>query len=248
MYDGLYYTSDAGMSWEFVNQDRDLGEGSLKGVTGDDLYFDGYDLTASGDYGRTFIPLREGLPHGTKLYLYNPDENLFAHTGDSIYRFVGDRWHLLRGPEGEALHSPRKLGDLVSFGAWDQFDFTLHDGSSYLIVPYHGILRAETHSIVSAGEAPVAPPPALPGFTFHPNPATNDARVILQSIPRGSGELTVFDILGRQRWKATVNAGVREYRWNLTDFSGHLVQAGTYLIVVQIDGKISSRLCIVRRP
>ncbi len=105
--------------------------------------------------------------------------------------------------------------------------------------PYSGSTSVETqqHQLKSS-------PQTETEFTVFPNPTQGHVSINLPDWKEYAGTLEVLDMNGRSVWK-------RKVEWRdgrIKQFDWHMLQAGTYLVVLQRKGQIPSMQRVVIQP
>lgn len=237
-WSGLYYTSSGGLSFEWVNRNEGYGDlyASSVSTNGNDQYFLYYPPDSSSlDYGRTWELTHDGLHDGT-THMFNHETHgeIIMQSNTGMYIYQNNRWNLLRDREGTSIWSEAAQ---TRWGGASFIDYT--NRYVYIGVQTHGLFRIELGAITAIRNETVHTPRA-PTLELYPNPA--DTRVSIfwgfRSFSK-SIDIQIFDVLGREVWRAGNLSETGSLTWNCRRFDRTPVASGVYLVVL-IDGSGTS--------
>ncbi|MCX7737200.1 MAG: T9SS type A sorting domain-containing protein [Candidatus Kapabacteria bacterium] len=204
------------------------------------IYIAGSGYSTSGafvstDNGLTFIPIDEGLPKTLiyKIAISDDEKYIFAATEAGPYVFIVEQ---------------NKWFTLASKNSPDQ---------TYWSVEYIPNLRTARFVTYGRGiwdfkiEEVLSKPDELHlsyniDLKVYPNPAEKYLMIELNTSNHNSNVL-IYDIEGKLIQKFDVSNNVNEIKWDLTDFSGHRVVSGNYLIFLVSNDQVKFKKVVIEK-
>lgn len=157
--------------------------------------------------------------------------NYSAHSFSSEINTIGYNWKYYDFSQGYVLSN-----DLCYFIKDMNNDiyrivFTEFEGTSSGNISFNTELINSTSIIDNNNK--------LNSFSIYPNPAVNQAKVIVDA--KNTGELTIFDIRGKEISNSIIDIGLKTYDINLNSFN-----KGVYIVSVTIDGVSKKEKLIIQ--
>ncbi len=193
-----------------------------------------------------YIALDMSMPYSVTGVLHNTDievaeaaqitnpltyNNYSAHSFSSEINTIGYNWKYYDFSQGYVLSN-----DLCYFIKDMNNDiyrivFTEFEGTSSGNISFNTELINSTSIIDNNNK--------LNSFSIYPNPAINQTKVIVDA--KNTGELTIFDIRGKEISNSIIERGLKTY-----DIDVHSFNKGVYIVSVTIDGVSKKEKLIIQ--
>jgi photosystem II stability/assembly factor-like uncharacterized protein len=243
---GLYYTSDGGATFSWINRNENLGNfgaGKMFTTSKDRYFLDWPPDSTSTDYGSTWTRLREGIDHSvTEMRNFQSHGRVIMETDVGMYVFNDERWILLRDREGNSVW-PTWMRKLRS----REIAIDLTDEYLYVLLPMHGLYRIGVKGVTGLGDLAdtAAETPSLRAF---PNPATDRVTMTWGGFEQTTGAtLSVYDALGRRLRNYPVSEDSITTSWDCRNSDGASVPPGFYIARLATGTRMFSTKILISR-
>jgi len=224
--DGIYYQGDANSAtfrWKaslFENEDANIDVAVKIFPSGEIQYYYGSNIT-------TGLVWASGISAGDGLNYSISSNSGIQNPSDNKYKFIAPAFPLGMNISKTGLFS----GIPQTEGSWD---------INFLVTDFDNISKSKTLNFSGTTSGINCNEISKENISIYPNPVFNETCINFEITEQSMVEIEIFNTTGQSVKKLICNKlakGNYNQKWDKTNYSGKIVESGTYFVRIKIDNK-----------